>query len=73
MERWVNLQNRKGYVWLCEHRVLGLIVSHPARYCCPSRRELEEEAQCFLSMVSYRKKQPKSPGEEGYEFWRHYQ
>jgi len=58
---------------ICEHLVNGVLVGHPAEGPCPDQEELEWSAQWFLDAVRYRKEHPKQPGEEGYEFWKHYQ
>lgn len=57
----------------CEHLVDGVLLAHPACGPCPTQEELHRQAQWFLGIIEYRKVHPKRPGEEGYEFWKHYQ
>ena len=58
---------------VCEHLVDGVLVAHPAYGRCPTDAELRRQARWFLEAIEYRRAHPKKPGEEGYEFWKHYQ
>lgn len=57
----------------CKHDLGDFIYEHPVCGACPSDEELEVSRQWFMDTVQYRKEHPKKPGEEGYEFWKHYQ
>ena len=58
---------------ICTHDLGDFIYEHPVCDVCPSDEEIGQEREWFMRFIEYRKNHPKRPGEEGYEFWKHYQ